>query len=105
MGEDKEVSAEFAEDAKHLLTLTKQGGGQALIKTQPSGLNCGATCSAQTASFYGGEPIEVSWKLNKGTTSIDWGAGAGTCAGAHTALEGSCTLTLGEGIELKAELE
>lgn len=96
MGEDHEVSARFQEDPKHLLTLAKQGGGQALIKTRPAGILCGNTCNSSTASFYEGESVEVIWKLGKGTSSLTWVKGAGACIGSSEALEGSCTVTMGE---------
>src|SRR5207342_1130965 len=91
MGEDHEVSADFQEDPKLPLALSKTGGGQALIKTKPAGVLCGYTCFDAAASFYEGEAITVSWKLNKGTTKLTWSKGAGTCTGSSEATEGTCT--------------
>ena len=105
MGEDHQVSASFAEDPKLDLTIAKQGGGQALVKTKGPGSVCGFTCSQSSASFYEGEVVEVLWKLNKGTASIDWGAGSGTCTGTETEAEGTCMVTMSAARSLSAELE
>ena len=105
MGEDHEVTADFEEDAKFSLSLSKAGGGQALIKTKPAGVLCGFTCTEAVASFYEGEAIAVSWKLNKGTTKLTWSQGAGTCTGTFETLEGNCTVTMSAAKELTATLE
>jgi hypothetical protein len=105
MGEDHDVTADFEEDARFSLSLSKAGGGQALIKTKPAGILCGFTCTEAVASFYGGESITVSWKLNKGTTKLTWSKGAGTCTGTFEALEGSCTVTIDAPKSLLASLE
>ena len=103
--EDHTVSATFAEDAKFDLAISKQGGGQALIKTKGPGTVCSYTCGSSTASFYTGEEVLVSWKLGKGTSSLTWTSGAGTCTGTHEGAEGSCTVTMSAANELVAELE
>ena len=105
MGEDHKVIADFEEDPKFSLSLSKEGGGQALIKTKPAGVLCGYTCTAAAASFYEGETIEVSWKLNKGTTKLTWAKGAGTCTGSSEALEGACTVTMDAAKDLTATLQ
>ena len=101
---DHTVSATFAEDTKYALSLAKEGGGQALIKTKPPGMVCSYTCGQLSASFYEGEVIEVKWKLGKGTSSIDWSTGAGTCTGTSEAVEGTCTVTMSAARELVADL-
>ena len=105
MGEDHEVSADFEEDPKLSLSLTKTGGGQALVKSKPAGLLCAYTCFEAESSFYEGEAITVSWKLGKGTTKLSWSEGAGTCTGTSEALEGSCTVSMSAATELAATLE
>ena len=105
MGDDHEVSALFQEDPKLSLSLTKQGGGQALIKSKPAGILCGFTCFSAGAAFYEGEAITLSWKLNKGTTRLTWSKGAGTCTGTSEALEGSCTVSMSAAVGLAATLE
>ena len=101
---DHTVSASFAEDTKYALSLAKEGGGQALVKTKPPGMVCSYTCGQLSASFYEGEVIEVKWKLGKGTSSIDWSSGAGTCTGTSEAVEGVCTVTMSAARELVADL-
>ena len=66
MSAAKEVTATFTEVSKTPFSVAKSGGGTAQIKTKPTGINCGFTCERESASFYQGEPVEVSWKLNKG---------------------------------------
>ena len=101
---DHTVSASFAEDPKFDLAISKEGGGQALIKTKGPGTVCSYTCGSSTASFYEGEEVLVSWKLGKGTSSLTWTSGAGTCTGTSEAAEGSCTVTMSAARELVAEL-
>ena len=101
---DSSIEAKFAEDAKHTLSLTKQGGGQALIKTKGPGTVCSYACGSASASFYEGETVEVRWKLAKGTSSIDWGTGSGTCSGAKAEAEGACTVTMSAARSLVAAL-
>ena len=55
------------------------------------------------ASAGGGAPERTSTGA-KGTSSIDFGAGAGTCTGEHTG-NGSCSVTMSEAHELTATLE
>jgi hypothetical protein len=104
MGEDYEVKVRFEEDPKVTLTLSKGGGGQALIKSRPVGLLCSYTCETVIASFYEGEAIEVKWKLGRGTSQLTWAKGAGTCIGSSEALEGSCTVPMEAATELVADL-
>ncbi len=105
MSADKEVEALFTEDAKFSLSVDKEGGGQASIKSKGVGLLCGYTCYAAAADFYSGEVVAISWKLNKGTTSIEWSSGSGTCTGKSTSLEGSCTVTMSSAKSLVAKFE
>ena len=99
------IEAKFAEDPKHALSLAKSGGGQALIKTKGPGIVCSYTCSSASASFYEGEVVEVRWKLAKGTSSLEWGTGSGTCTGTETEAEGACTVTMSAARSLVAQLE
>ena len=99
------VSATFAEDAKYSLELAKQGGGQGLIKSKPAGLNCTYTCGSQSVDFYDGEELTISWKIGKGTSSIEWTTGAGACTGTSEANEGACTVTMSSAKELVAKFE
>ena len=96
MGEDHEVSAEFAEDPKHPLTLTKSGGGAGTVKSSVAGVNCGLTCFSQSATYYQGEVVELTATPGKGSAFDGW-SGAG-CFGT-----GTCTVTMDEAKALTAE--
>ena len=102
---DHTVSATFAEDAKYALSIVKEGGGQALIKTKGPGTVCSYTCGSSTASFYTGEEVLVSWKLGKGTSSLTWTSGAGTCTGKSEAAVSTCTVTMSSAKSLVAKFE
>ena len=71
----------YAEDTKNTLSVSKEGGGQGFIKTTPANINCGYTCTAAVAQFYADETAAITVTLNKGTTSVTWVSGAGTCTG------------------------
>jgi hypothetical protein len=96
MGEDHDVSAEFAEDPKHLLTLTKSGGGAGTVKSSVAGINCGATCATTKAAYYQGEIVELTATPGKGSAFKGW-SGAG-CSGT-----GTCSVTISEAKEVTAE--
>ncbi|HEY5708394.1 MAG TPA: hypothetical protein VIS51_03275 [Solirubrobacterales bacterium] len=97
MGEDHEVEAKFAEDPKHLLTLTKSGGGQGTVKSSVAGINCGATCSEMSSAYYQGEVVELTVTPGKGSAFGGW---SGACSGT-----GACTVTMSEAREVVAEFE
>jgi len=101
--EDHSVEAEFAPDTQYALAFSKTGGGQGSVKSKPSGLLCGYTCSSQSASYYSGEEVLITVKLNKGTTKVTWSTGAGTCTGSSEALESTCTVTMSSAQELVAD--
>ncbi len=98
MGEDHEVQAEFAEDAKHLLTLTKSGGGQGTVKSSVAGINCGAVCSTMSSAYYQGEVVELTATPGKGSTFGGW-SGSG-CSGT-----GTCTVTMSAAKSVTAEFK
>ncbi len=97
MGEDHEVEAKFAEDAKHLLTLAKSGGGQGTVKSSLAGINCGATCSEMSSAYYQGEVVELTVTPGKGSAFGGW---SGACSGT-----GACTVTMSEAREVEAEFK
>jgi hypothetical protein len=103
MTEAHSVEAEFAPDTQYTLSFSKEGGGQGSVKSKPSGLLCGYTCNSQVASFYSGEEVLITYKLNKGTTKLEWTTGAGTCTGSTEALEGTCTVPMSSAKELVAK--
>jgi streptogramin lyase len=91
----------YAEDAKNTLTLTKEGGGQGFVKTKPTNINCGLTCTAAEAEFFASETPEVTVTLGKGTSKVTWVSGAGTCTG--NALV--CTVPMSASHSLVAKFE
>ena len=102
---DSAVEALFEEDDKNTLSLAKEGGGQGFVKTKPSGVLCGYTCSSAAAEYFFNEEVTVSVKLNKGTSSVEWTTGAGTCTGKVETLESTCTVPMGEDESLVAKFE
>jgi streptogramin lyase len=96
MGEGHEVEALFAEDPKHSLSLTKDGGGAGTVKSLPVGVNCGATCSSMAASFYEGEAIELTATPGKGSNFEGWSGGG--CSGT-----GTCKVTMSGATSVKAK--
>jgi hypothetical protein len=91
----------YAEDAKSTLSLAKTGGGQGFVKTKPTNVNCGYTCTSAEASFFASEEPEVTVTLGKGTTSVTWTSGAGTCTGNAV----TCTVPMSSSHELVAKFE
>jgi hypothetical protein len=98
LGEDKEVGAKFTEVAKHLLTLTKSGGGQGTVKGKPAGINCGATCPTQAAAYYEGAVVELTATPGKGSSFGGW-SGSG-CSGT-----GTCLVTMSAAKAVTAEFK
>ena len=101
--EDSAIKEVYAEDAKNTLTLKKEGGGQGFIKTKPTSINCGYTCTAAKGEFYANETAEVTVTLNKGTTSVTWVKGAGGCTTGSKVL--TCTVPMSSSAELVAKLD
>ena len=77
-----EVCATLPTPVLYTLSVTKAGSGN--VASSPSGIDCGATCSA---SFLGGKTIALSATPAAGSTFAGW-SGAG-CSGAD-----SCIVTL-----------
>jgi hypothetical protein len=94
---DKSVEAEFTEVAKHLLTVTKSGGGQGTVKTNLAGINCGATCTSMAAAYYQGQEVELTQLAGKGSTFGGW---SGACTGT-----GTCKVPITEAQEVTAEFK
>ena len=92
----------YAENAKNSLTLTKEGGGQGLVKTKPTNINCTYTCTEAEGEFFATETaVPVTVTLGKGTSSVTWVSGAGTC----TANAVSCTVDMSSAHSLVAKFE
>ncbi len=101
LGEDKDVEAEFVEVAKHLLTVTKSGGGNGTVKAKQAGINCGATCSSQAAAYYQGVEVELTVTPGKGSSFGGWSTGAGTCTGTTN----PCKVTMSSAQAVEAEFK
>ena len=95
------ITEVYAENAKSSLSLTKKGGGQGFVKTKPTNINCGLTCTSASAGFFATEEPEVTVTLGKGTSSVTWVEGAGTCTG--NAL--TCKVPMSSSHELVAKFE
>ncbi len=98
---DSSIEEVYAENAKNTLTLTKEGGGQGFIKTKPTNVNCGYTCTGAKAEFFASEEVPVTVTLNKGTTQVTWTTSAGTCT-AHAL---SCAVPMSAAHSLVAKFE
>jgi hypothetical protein len=81
LSSNSSIEEVYAEDAKNTLSLSKTGGGQGSVKSKPTAINCGYTCSAAEAEFFANEEVPITVVLNKGTTSVTWTTSAGTCTG------------------------
>ena len=70
------------------LSVTKSGSGSGTVTSNPAGINCGNSCSAQ---FTGGTPVTMTATADAGSTFTGWSNGTGsvTCTGT-----GTCSATL-----------
>ncbi len=77
------VEAKFTAIPTFSLTVNKAGGGQGTVKSKPSSINCGTTCTTQTSSFQEGVEVELTASVTagKGSTFGGWSVSAGTCTG------------------------
>ncbi|MDX6325520.1 MAG: hypothetical protein QOK15_1874 [Nocardioidaceae bacterium] len=69
--------------ASYSLNVSKSGTGAGTVTSSPSGINCGATCSA---NFAGGSSVALSATPASGSTFSGW---SGPCSGT-----GSCTVSM-----------
>jgi Divergent InlB B-repeat domain len=102
---DSTVEGLFEKEPRDTLSLEKAGGGEARITSSRGVIECLRTCSSASGTDWPGEEITINWELGPGTSSIDWGTGAGTCTGSSRAVSGSCRVTLSSSRELVATLE
>src|SRR5262249_45038596 len=65
------------------LTVTRGGTGSGTVGSSPSGINCGATCSA---SYNSGTVVTLTATPGGGSTFTGW---SGACSGT-----GSCVVTM-----------
>ena len=91
MSAAKEVSAEFKLE-RHQLSVGKSGAGSGTVASSPSGINCGATCSA---SFDHGSEVTLTATPTGGSSFVKW---TGACSGS-----GSCKVTMSSAKSVGAE--
>lgn len=82
------VTATFNPPPPVTLSVTKSGSGSGTVTSNPAGINCGSSCSAQ---FTGGTPVTMTATADAGSTFTGWSNGTGsvTCTGT-----GTCAATL-----------
>jgi DNA-binding beta-propeller fold protein YncE len=73
------------------LSVADTGSGSGTVTSNPSGINCGSTCSA---SFDQGTSVELSASPSSGSTFSGWG---GACSGS-----GSCMVTVSAAVSVTA---
>jgi len=71
-------------DCTNTLTVTKSGTGSGTVTSNPSGINCGSTCSA---SYICGTSVTLTATAASGSTFAGWSGGG--CSGT-----GSCNVTV-----------
>jgi|GEM_PF-4035223 hypothetical protein len=79
------ATVEYAFDAKHLsLEVFKTGAGKGIVKSSPTGINCGAVC---TATFAYGREVSLTATASPGSVFSGW---SGACAGQRA----TCTVAI-----------
>jgi YVTN family beta-propeller protein len=78
------ASATIGASTNVLLTIIPGGNGAGTVRSVPTGINCGATCSV---NFPSGTTVVLTATPSDGSTFTGWGAGP--CEGT-----GTCTITL-----------
>jgi LmbE family N-acetylglucosaminyl deacetylase len=68
MSAAKSVGAEFALQ-RHALTVAKSGSGSGTVTSTPTGINCGATCSA---NFDHGTLVKLAGASAAGSKAVAW---------------------------------
>jgi hypothetical protein len=79
---------------KQTLTVKRTGTGEGTVTSEPSGIACGVTCSAE---FAEGKEVELK-ETPKGSTFKGWSGGG--CSGT-----GTCKVTMSAATEVTAEFE
>lgn len=78
------VSAAFTALPPYTLSVTKTGTGTGAVASSPTGINCGATCSA---GFASGTSVVLAAVADAGSTFSGW---SGACSGAGA----TCTVVM-----------
>jgi hypothetical protein len=84
MATAKAVTATFNVIPKYALTVTRTGAIGGTVTSSPTGINCGASC---TASYTSGTSVKLTAKAATGSAFLSWG---GACAGTRT----TCTVAM-----------
>jgi hypothetical protein len=84
MSQAQNVTASFEQIPSFALSVALHGGGTGTVSSNPSGIFCGAACSA---SFVTGTQVALTATPAAGSTFTGWSGGG--CSGT-----GSCTVTL-----------
>ncbi|HMT04936.1 MAG TPA: hypothetical protein PKD76_05275 [Solirubrobacterales bacterium] len=93
MDEDRAVDAEFQEQPRHTLTVTRSGSGQGMVTSaQNNGLDCGTACSVQA---WGQVYLYAS--SDHGSEFVGW---TGACTGTNA---NSCSVTMDQARTVDAE--
>ncbi|WP_237155056.1 InlB B-repeat-containing protein [Oryzibacter oryziterrae] len=74
----KAVTATFTPVPSYALTVSKTGSGSGTVNSAPSGISCGATCSA---SYSSGTSVTLTATALSGSTFSGW---SGACSGTST---------------------
>jgi Alpha galactosidase A/Alpha galactosidase C-terminal beta sandwich domain/Divergent InlB B-repeat domain len=82
MGADQSVTATFT--AVHTLSVSRTGSGKGTVASNPGGISCPTTCSA---NFDHGVPLTLRAKAKSGSAFAGW-------SGAGCSLAGSCVARL-----------
>jgi hypothetical protein len=91
----KAVSAEFTLKPTTTLTLNKGGTGTGSVSSKPKAINCGATCTTQSASVPKEEAVILKEKPGTGMTFTGWSGGgcSGTAETCTVSLSGASSVT------------
>ena len=87
MTQARTVTATFnTANTSQTLTVNKAGTGTGAVTSSPAGINCGAGCGTQSASFANGTNVALTATAASGSTFAGW---SGACTGT-----GGCTVSM-----------
>ena len=93
---DHTINAVFEIDT-YTLSVTKSGTGYGTVSSNPSGINCGSTCSG---SFSSGTLVTLTATADAGSAFSGW---SGDCSGCGT--NRTCDITMNADKECNAQFE
>ncbi len=94
----KEVTAEFKAIPANALIVKKAGGGMGMVKSMPTGINCGLTCPQVVAFYPQVASVTLTATPGKGSGPVQW-------AGCDEVLGGLCIATMSSAKEVTAKFE